>query len=73
MKKGNTGEREFHGDTGSGAALVGTWPTASSRFTKVNPVKNAPGPVNLEVMVLSKGTVDEVSLKDGSKAQKANS
>jgi len=72
VKKGNTGEREFHGDTGS---VVRLWGPGSSTgvvaFTKVNQVKNASGPVSLEVMVLSKGTVDEVSLKDGTKAKKA--
>ncbi len=72
VKKGNTGEREFHGDTGS---VVRMWGPGSNTgivtFTKVNQVKNSSGPVSLEVMVLSKGTVDDVSLKDGTKAKRA--
>jgi replication factor A1 len=71
VKKGNTGQREFHGDTGSVVRIWGPGSTAGVSLTKVNQVKNAFGQINLEVMVLSKGTVDEVSLKDGTKAKKA--
>jgi replication factor A1 len=72
VKKGNTGEREFHGDTGSVVRIRESGSTAEAvTFTKVNRVRNASGRLNLEVMALSKGTVDEVNLKDGSKARKA--
>jgi replication factor A1 len=72
VKKGNTGEREFHGDTGSVVRIRESGSSADAvTFTKVNQVRNAPGRVNLEVMALSKGTSDEVSLKDGTKARKA--
>jgi len=72
VKKGNTGEREFHGDTGSVVRIRGPGPNAAPVvFTKVSQVKNASGRVNLEVMVLSKGVADDVNLKDGSKVKKA--
>ena len=72
VKKGNNGQREFHGDAGSVVRIRGPGLSAGViAFTKVSQAKNAPGRVNLEVMVLSKGTADEVSLKDGTKAKKA--
>jgi ssDNA-binding replication factor A large subunit len=72
VKKGNTGEREFHGDTGSVVRVLEANSAAgTTAFTKVNQVGSALGLVNLEVMVLSRGTVDEVNLKDGTKAKKA--
>jgi len=72
VKKGNNGQREFHGDAGSVVRIRGPGLSAGViAFTKVSQAKNAPGRVNLEVMVLSKGTTDEVSLKDGTKAKKA--
>jgi replication factor A1 len=72
VKKGNNGQREFHGDAGSVVRIRGPGLSAGVvAFTKVSQAKDAPGRVNLEVMVLSKGTADEVSLKDGTKAKKA--
>jgi replication factor A1 len=72
VKKGNTGEREFHGDTGSVVRVrePGS-PADALSFTKVNQVRNSQGRMNLEVMALSKGSVDEVNMKDGTRAKKA--
>jgi ssDNA-binding replication factor A large subunit len=72
VKKGNTGEREFHGDSGSAIRIQGPGSAAVAiSFTKVNQVKGATGRMNLEVMALSKGTADDVNMKDGTKAKKA--
>ena len=69
VKKGNTGLREFHGDTGS-KVRVGGRGVVDARLTKVNQIGNSPGRVNVEVMVLSKREAEEVLLKDGNKASR---
>ena len=72
VKKGNNGNREFHGDAGSAIHTLGAQSTSAVvAFTKVNLVGKTAGRVNLEVMALSKGRVDEVVTKDGSKVKKA--
>lgn len=72
VKRGSNGEREFHGDSGTvvrvrGSSAVTTMPV----FVKVNRIKGAMGRVSLEVMVLSRGSIDEVTLKDGARVRKA--
>ncbi len=71
VKKAKTGEKELHGDTATAVRLLDAdQPAAPAVLVKVSAVKSAPGPVNLEVMILSKGALVEVSTKDGSKAAK---
>jgi ssDNA-binding replication factor A large subunit len=70
VKKTSGGERELHGDSGSAVRVAGSEPKPQV-FTKVNQIKQALGPVNLEVMALSKVTVSEVSLREGGAAKKA--
>jgi ssDNA-binding replication factor A large subunit len=71
VKKTSGGERELHGDNGSVVRVAGVESPASLVFIKVSQVKGAPGPINLEVMALSKVTVSEVSLREGGAAKKA--
>ena len=80
QRKGRQGEAELHGDGGTVILLLdghGDQGTAVetehlSPLVKVSEVSKhvATGDVTLEVMALSKGSVREVSLKDGSTAKK---
>jgi ssDNA-binding replication factor A large subunit len=80
QKKGRQGDSELHGDSGSVILMLGEGtnqlaaPKAApaSRLVKVAEVaKHATtGSVDLEVMALSKGSVREVNIKDGSTAKK---
>jgi len=79
-KKGRQGETELHGDSGTVIQLLegsgdGKRTHQAERVSQLLKVaevakRAAPGTVTLEVMALSKGTVREVSLKDGSTAKK---
>ena len=79
-KKGRQGEAELHGDSATVIQLLGDQGNQGKgleverapRLIKVAEVANhaATGNVTLEVMALSKGSVREVSLKDGSTAKK---
>jgi len=74
-KRGRQGEPELHGDAGSVIQLLkddSRQMSAESRLVKVAEVaKHAgAGRVSLEVMALSKGSVRDVSLRDGSTAKK---
>ena len=69
-KKGYAGLREFHGDAGSLVRVSGPGSADGASMTKVNLVSGAPGLVNLEVMVLSKGKIDDVDLKDGTRTKR---
>jgi len=73
-KKGRQGEAELHGDS---ATVIEVLDGAKEAVEAVSFVKVADvakyvtaGKVSLEVMALSKGTVREVSLKDGSTVKK---
>lgn len=74
QKKGRQGESELHGDSASVIQLVGENAGAKPepRFIKVKEIskQGASGSFDLEVMALSKGSVREVNLKDGSTAKK---
>jgi ssDNA-binding replication factor A large subunit len=79
-KKGRQGETELHGDSATVIQLLGdgggdqgkSEVERAPRLVKVAEVTEhvATGSVTLEVMALSKGSVREVSLKDGSTAKK---
>jgi len=78
-KKGRQGEAELHGDSGTVIQLLAGYGDQKaveggrvSQLVKVAEVSKhvAAGDVTLEVMALSKGSVREVSLKDGSTAKK---
>lgn len=72
VKKGNNGEREFHGDSGSLVQVNGSSQSKTEPvLTKINQVVKTVGPINLEVMALSEGVANEVSLKDGTTTRKA--
>ena len=77
QKKGRQGESELHGDSATSIQALDGQEGASStahvaRLVKVGDVVKhaAGGSVDLEVMALSKGSVREVNLKDGSTAKK---
>ena len=79
QRKGRQGEAELHGDSatviqplGDGDQRKGPEVAPVSRLVKVAEVaKHATtGSVDLDVMALSKGSVREVNLKDGSTAKK---
>jgi ssDNA-binding replication factor A large subunit len=80
QKKGRQGEAELHGDSGSvirilggdGDQRKGTEVAPVSRLVKVAEVAKhgTTGSIDLEVMALSKGSVREVNIKDGSTARK---
>jgi ssDNA-binding replication factor A large subunit len=72
LRKSTNGERELHGDSGSVVqdASVG-WAGDGPRFVKVNLVKDAVGPISLEVMALSKASTHEVPMRDGPSMRKA--
>jgi hypothetical protein len=79
-KKGRQGDTELHGDSatviqalgGQAEQEKGAPPEPELPIVKVSDVTKrvAKGKVSLEVMALSKGSVREVSLKDGSTAKK---
>ncbi len=79
-KKGRQGEAELHGDSATVIHVLGkdveqgnvAAPERALPVVKVSEVikHTATGKVTLEVMALSKGSVREVSLKDGSTAKK---
>jgi hypothetical protein len=79
-KKGRQGESELHGDSATVIQMLGDHgdrgkslgvATAPRLVKVVEVVENAAsGNVTLEVMALSKGSVREVSLKDGLMAKK---
>lgn len=71
LKRASNGERELHGDNGTVVRVNETKATASARFTKVSQLKGSSGHINLEVMVLSRGMVNETNLRDGGTAKKA--
>lgn len=73
QKKGRQSESELHGDSGTVVQRVEGMPTSGPRpLVKVaEAAKQVPaGSIDLEVMALSKGSVREVNLKDGSTTKK---
>jgi hypothetical protein len=79
QKKGRQGEAELHGDSATVMQTLGDGDKAKdsetahvSRLVKVADVTKhvVSGNVDLEVMALSKGSVHDVNLKDGSTARK---
>src|SRR5271170_6315460 len=80
QKKGRQGEAELHGDSasviqrlqGPAEQVKGVEAERASILVKVAEVAKRPtaGSVDLEVMALSKGSVREVNLKDGSTSKK---
>lgn len=73
QRKGRQEEAELHGDGGTVIQALGegTAIEPEARMFKVADLGSRPsGGVDLEVMALSKGSVREVSMKDGSKAKK---
>ena len=78
QKTGRQGEPELHGDSATVIQMVGgdqpkaAEATRPAHLIKVADVAKhvASGNVDLEVMALSKGSVREVNLKDGSTAKK---
>ena len=77
-KKGRQGEFELHGDSATVIQVLGEGGQAKDvaasenfRLVKVADVgKHALGNVDLEVMALSKGSVREVNMRDGSTSKK---
>ncbi|MDG6977487.1 MAG: hypothetical protein JRN58_00190 [Nitrososphaerota archaeon] len=72
QRKGRQGESELHGDSGTIVQLVEEVTSGACPLVKVVDVgkhASARG-VDLEVMALSRGTVHEVKLKDGSTTKK---
>lgn len=77
QKKGRQGEAEFHGDSATVVQLLGSQTNRGETAYVPHLVKVADvtrhvvsGNVDLEVMALSRGSVREVNLKDGSTAKK---
>jgi ssDNA-binding replication factor A large subunit len=71
MKKIGENQIELHGDSGSEVQVLGSQPAnATLNVTKVNAVKDAGEQVNLEVIALSKGSIHDVTLKDGTVVKK---
>lgn len=78
QKKGRQGEGELHGDSATVIQLLGGDELGGVEVRRPPPLVKvaevgkhaAAGRVDLEVMVLSKGSVREVSLKGGSTAKK---
>ena len=56
---------------GNGVVATSPGPVRAVKFTKVEKVKETPGPISLEVMALSKGTIRDAILRDGSTVKKA--
>jgi ssDNA-binding replication factor A large subunit len=54
-----------------GGVATAPAPVRTAKFTKVEKVKEAIGPISLEVMALSKGTIRDAILRDGSTVKKA--
>jgi hypothetical protein len=72
VRKSTNGERELHGDSGSIVKVPGSEQGGSGqRLIKVSAVKGSTGRVSLEVMALSKATVHDAAMKDGSTVKKA--
>ena len=70
-RKGRQGEPELHGDNATVIqVLEETRPEPVQRLVKVADAKKLTGRVNLDVLALSRGSVREVNLKDGSVAKK---
>lgn len=75
-KRGRQGEPELHGDSGSILQLLGNESPSNQKlpnlkFTKVSEARKVTeGLLNLEVMALSRGSVREVHLRDGSTVRK---
>ena len=71
-RKGRQGEQELHGD---GATVVQVLdlenPEPAPRAVKIADAKKSTGRLELEVMALSKASLREVNLKDGSIVKKA--
>ena len=72
VRKSSNGEEELHGDSGSVVQTPGSRSSAASqRSLKVNQVKEATGLVSLDVMVLSKSSTHDVTMKDGATMRKS--
>jgi ssDNA-binding replication factor A large subunit len=72
VKKSTNGERELHGDSGSVVQVVGSEQDGqSAKLIKVSGVKVSTGRVSLEVMALSKASVRDATMRDGSTVKKA--
>src|SRR5262249_9357223 len=74
IKKNMNGERELHGDKGSGIIGVSAQKETAQpvgKLVKVDLVKNPRQRYSIEVMAVSAPTVHEVQLNDGSSAKKA--
>jgi hypothetical protein len=71
-KKGRQGEQELHGDTATIIKVLdGAHAEPTQRLVKVADAKKSIGRLDLEVMALSKGSLREVNLRDGSVVKKA--
>jgi ssDNA-binding replication factor A large subunit len=77
QKKGRQGESELHGDSATSIQVLAAQrevdePARTRPVVKVSEVARhaSAGAIDMEVMALSKGTVREVSLKDGSTTRK---
>lgn len=71
VKRTSGGERELHGDSGSIVRITGNDTRTPLVFTKVNQIKTASNPVNLEVMALSRVIVSEANTGEGNPAKRA--
>lgn len=72
VRKSTNGERELHGDSGSVVQTLGSEQGGpNQKLIKVSAVKSSTGRVGLEVMVLSKVTVHDATMRDGSTIKKA--
>ncbi len=71
QKKGRQDQAELHGDSATVIHTIEGATEQKPRLVKIAEVEKHPsGSVDLEVMALSKGSVREVNLKDGSLAKK---
>jgi len=72
VRKSMNGDRELHGDSATVVLDTGAAPAGGgSKLVKVNRIKDATGPVSLEVMALSKASTHEVPMRDGPSLKKA--
>jgi ssDNA-binding replication factor A large subunit len=70
-RKGRQGEPELHGDNATVIRVLEEGhPEPVQRLVKVADAKKVTGQVNVEVLSLSRGSVREVNLKDGSVVKK---
>ena len=70
-KKGRQGEQELHGDNATVIRVLEEKRSEPPRQTvKITDAKRLTGQIDLEVLALSKGSVREVNLKDGSVVSK---